>query len=56
MAEQFEKSWQTLNKDLDRISALEQATAYTARPLVAAGGGAGLHGACRDHGRRADRV
>jgi len=38
VAEQFEKSWQTLNKDLDRISALEQATAYTARPLVAAGG------------------
>ncbi|MCC1481373.1 inorganic phosphate transporter [Roseibaca sp. Y0-43] len=37
MSEQFEKSWKTLNKDLDRISALEQAMAYTARPLVASG-------------------
>ncbi|ATX67568.1 inorganic phosphate transporter [Roseinatronobacter bogoriensis] len=32
-----EKSWKTLNKDLDRISAMEQAVAYTSRPLVAPG-------------------
>jgi len=32
-----EKSWKTLNKDLDRISAMEQAAAYTSRPLVAPG-------------------
>ncbi|TVS06065.1 MAG: anion permease [Rhodobacteraceae bacterium] len=37
MAEQAEKSWKTLNKDLERISALEQAMGYTARPLVAPG-------------------
>lgn len=37
MSEQLEKSWKTLNKDLERISALEQAMAYTARPLVAPG-------------------
>ena len=34
---QPEKSWKTLNKDLGRLSALEQAMAYTARPLVAPG-------------------
>ena len=37
MSEHLEKSWKTLNKDLERISALEQAMAYTARPLVAPG-------------------
>ena len=37
MAEQFEKSWKTLNKDLGKISAMEQAMAYTSRPLVASG-------------------
>ncbi len=37
MSGQSEKSWKTLNKDLERISALEQAMSYTARPLVAPG-------------------
>jgi inorganic phosphate transporter, PiT family len=37
MSEIQEKSWKTLNKDLARISALEQAMAYTARPLIAMG-------------------
>lgn len=37
MSDQAEKSWKTLNKDLERISALEQAMTYTARPLVAPG-------------------
>lgn len=32
-----ERSWKTLNKDLERISALEQATVYISRPLVAPG-------------------
>lgn len=32
-----EKSWKTLNKDLHRISVMEQAVAYTSRPLVAPG-------------------
>ncbi len=31
------KSWKTLNKDLERISALERAMAYSSRPLVAPG-------------------
>ncbi|TQM91460.1 inorganic phosphate transporter [Roseinatronobacter monicus] len=37
MSDIEEKSWKTLNKDLDRISAMEQAVAYTSRPLVAPG-------------------
>ena len=37
MSHEVEKSWKTLNKDLGRITALEQAVAYTARPLVAPG-------------------
>lgn len=37
MSHDVEKSWKTLNKDLGRITALEQAVAYTARPLVAPG-------------------
>lgn len=37
MSDQVEKSWKTLNKDLERISALEQAMSYTSRPLVAPG-------------------
>ena len=37
MADQIEKSWKTLNKDLGKISAMEQAMASTARPLVAGG-------------------
>lgn len=32
-----ERSWKTLNKDLERITALEQATTYISRPLVAPG-------------------
>jgi len=32
-----EKSWKTLNKDLARLSAMERAMAYSARPLVAPG-------------------
>jgi len=32
-----ERSWKTLNKDLERITALEQATVYISRPLVAPG-------------------
>jgi inorganic phosphate transporter, PiT family len=34
---QPEKSWKTLNKDLARVTALEQAASYVARPLVAPG-------------------
>ena len=37
MAESDPKSWKTLNKDLERISTLEQAVAYVSRPLVAPG-------------------
>jgi PiT family inorganic phosphate transporter len=37
VSSQAEKSWKTLNKDLERITALEQAMTYTARPLVATG-------------------
>ena len=37
MADIDPKSWKTLNKDLDRISMLEQATALVSRPLVAPG-------------------
>ncbi|WBU60606.1 inorganic phosphate transporter [Paracoccus albus] len=37
MADTDPKSWKTLNKDLDRISMLEQATALVSRPLVAPG-------------------
>ncbi len=37
MSEQIEKSWKTLNKDLERISALERAMVYTSRPLVGPG-------------------
>lgn len=37
MSDTPERSWKTLNKDLERISALEQATAYISRPLVAPG-------------------
>ncbi|WP_071795413.1 inorganic phosphate transporter [Natronohydrobacter thiooxidans] len=32
-----ERSWKTLNKDLERITALEQATSHISRPLVAPG-------------------
>ena len=39
MAESDPKSWKTLNKDLERISTLEQAVAYVSRPLVAPGVG-----------------
>ncbi|MFV0410319.1 MAG: inorganic phosphate transporter [Paracoccus sp. (in: a-proteobacteria)] len=37
MAQTDPKSWKTLNKDLERISRLEQATAYVSRPLVSPG-------------------
>lgn len=37
MTDSPERSWKTLNKDLERISALEQATVYISRPLVAPG-------------------
>ncbi len=37
MTETDQKSWKTLNKDLERISTLEQATALVSRPLVAPG-------------------
>lgn len=37
MTELPQKSWKTLNKDLERINTLERAVAYTARPLVAPG-------------------
>ncbi len=37
MSDEVEKSWKTLNKDLERISALEQAMSYTSRPLVGPG-------------------
>ncbi|TKW68441.1 MAG: inorganic phosphate transporter [Paracoccus denitrificans] len=37
MADSDPKSWKTLNKDLERISTLEQATAIVSRPLVAPG-------------------
>ncbi|MFD1794506.1 inorganic phosphate transporter [Paracoccus aurantiacus] len=37
MADSDLKSWKTLNKDLERISTLEQAVAYVSRPLVAPG-------------------
>ena len=37
VSEEAEKSWKTLNKDLERISALEQAVSFTARPLVGPG-------------------
>lgn len=37
MADTDPKSWKTLNKDLERISMLEQATTLVSRPLVAPG-------------------
>ena len=37
MTDSPERSWKTLNKDLERITALEQATVYISRPLVAPG-------------------
>ena len=37
MADTDPKSWKTLNKDLERITSLEQAAAYVSRPLVAPG-------------------
>ena len=37
MTDRPERSWKTLNKDLERITALEQATVYISRPLVAPG-------------------
>lgn len=37
MSDTPERSWKTLNKDLERISALEQGTSYISRPLVAPG-------------------
>ena len=35
MADSDPKSWKTLNKDLERISMLEQAATLVSRPLVA---------------------
>lgn len=37
MSDTPERSWKTLNKDLERISALERGTSYISRPLVAPG-------------------